>query len=313
MLEAVTWRASADWGALLGFDAQALDEVNRMAVSLLVEVRAESSDTDHPYPISGCLGPRGDGYRPGLQMTVDAAATYHRRQVEALADTEADLITALTLTYPAEASGIALAVRDAGMPVALSFTVETDGRLADGMTPDAAIRDVDDATDAYPAYHMINCAHPTHFGSALDPDAPWTRRIRGIRANASGRSHTEPDSASELDSGDPVAFGRDYAEIRSRFPNLTVLGGCCGTDRRHIGRLRRPACDQLQIRAGPSPCAAPGLVMRGSIGPCVRRSARATGRHDPCGGRTPRSFRPVPRAATSALHRCHADSRDRRP
>jgi S-methylmethionine-dependent homocysteine/selenocysteine methylase len=237
VLEAATWRANADWGALLGFDAQALDEVNRMAVELLVDVRAEFSDAVKPYPISGCIGPRGDAYRPDLQMTVDAAAAYHRPQIETLADTEADLVTAMTLTYPAEAIGIAQAARDAGMPVVLSFTVETDGRLPDGSTLADAIRSVDDATGAYPAYYMINCAHPSHFDAVLDPDATWITRLRGIRANASSRSHDELDNATELDSGDPVSFGREYAELRSRFPNLTVLGGCCGTDVRHIQQV----------------------------------------------------------------------------
>jgi S-methylmethionine-dependent homocysteine/selenocysteine methylase len=234
VLEAATWRANADWGALLGFDAQALDEVNRIAVELLVDVRGEFPDAVKPYPISGCIGPRGDAYRPDLQMTVDEAAAYHRPQIETLADTEADLATAMTLTYPAEAIGIAQAARDAGMPVVLSFTVETDGRLPDGSTLADAITSVDDATEGYPAYYMINCAHPSHFAAVLDPEATWITRLRGIRANASSRSHAELDDATELDDGDPVAFGREYAELRSRFPNLTVLGGCCGTDVRHI-------------------------------------------------------------------------------
>jgi len=237
VFESVTWRANTDWGALLGFDAQALDEVNRMAIDLLVGVRAEFADAGHAYPISGCLGPRSDAYRPDLLMTVDAAVSYHRPQIETLADTEADLISALTLTHPAEAMGIAQAARDAGMPVVLSFTVETDGKLPDGTTLADAVRSVDDATETYPAYYMINCAHPSHLAPVLDPDATWMTRIRGIRANASSRSHAELDNATELDSGDPVDFGRDYAEIRSRFPNLTVLGGCCGTDLRHIQQV----------------------------------------------------------------------------
>jgi S-methylmethionine-dependent homocysteine/selenocysteine methylase len=237
VLEAPTWRANADWGALLGFDAQALDVVNRMAVELLVDVRTEFADAGHPFPISGCLGPRGDAYRPDLLMAIDDARTYHRAQIETMADTEADLISALTLTHPAEAIGIALAARDAEMPVVLSFTLETDGKLPDGTTLAEAIRSVDDATDAYPAYYMINCAHPTHFATVLDPDATWTTRIRGIRGNASKQSHTELDNATELDSGDPVEFGGEYAEFRSRFPNLTVLGGCCGTDLRHIEQI----------------------------------------------------------------------------
>jgi len=237
LLEAATWRANADWGALLGFDEQALDEVNRQAVELLVDVRDEFTDTGHPYPISGCLGPRGDAYRPDQLMTLDEAGTYHRAQIETLADTETDLISALTLTYPAEAIGIALAARDAGMPVVLSFTVETDGNLPDGTTLADAIRSVDDATEAYPAYYMINCAHPSHFATVLDRHATWTARIRGLRANASSKSYAELDDATELDSDDPISFGRDYAEIRSHFPNLTVLGGCCGTDLRHIQQV----------------------------------------------------------------------------
>jgi len=237
VLESVTWRASADWGARLGFDANALDEVNRLAVDLLLDIRTRFSDADHPYPISGCLGPRGDAYRPEELLTAAGAAAYHRAQIETLADTEADLVTALTLTHPAEAIGIALAARDAGMPAVLSFTVETDGRLPDGTTLADAIRTVDDATEAYPVYYMINCAHPSHFATVLDPDAAWMARIRGIRANASRRSHAELDEATQLDSGDPVTFGREYADLRSRFPSLTVLGGCCGTDVRHVKRV----------------------------------------------------------------------------
>jgi S-methylmethionine-dependent homocysteine/selenocysteine methylase len=237
VLEAVTWRASEKWGTRLGYDAPALDEINRMAVDLLVDVRAEFSDPDHPYPISGCIGPRDDAYRPDLPITADAAAAYHRPQIETLADTPADLVTALTLTNPAEATGIALSARDAEVPVVLSFTVETDGRLPDETSLAEAIASVDDATEAYPAYYMINCAHPSHFGPVLDADATWMARIRGIRANASSRSHAELDNATELDPGDPVAFGQDYAELRSRFPNLTVLGGCCGTDVRHIQQV----------------------------------------------------------------------------
>jgi homocysteine S-methyltransferase len=237
VLEAATWRASADWGARLGYDAKALSEVNRKAVALLAGVRSDFADADHPFPISGNLGPRGDAYRPDSLMSVDESAHYHRAQIDSLADTEADLITAMTLTYAAEGTGIALAARDAGMPVVLSFTVETDGSLPDGTTLADAIQSVDDATGAYPVYYMVNCAHPTHFADVLDPEALWTQRIRGIRANASRMSHAELDEATELDSGDPIAFGREYADLRSRLPNLTVLGGCCGTDVRHIKQV----------------------------------------------------------------------------
>jgi S-methylmethionine-dependent homocysteine/selenocysteine methylase len=234
LLEAPTWRANADWGALLGYDATTLADVNRRAIDLLAEVRDEFADTGRPHPISGCLGPRGDAYRPESLMTPEEARDYHRPQVEAFAGTEADLVSAMTLTYAAEGIGIAMAARDAGMPAVLSFTVETDGNLPDGASLADAITAVDYATGGYPAYYMINCAHPTHFADVLDRDAAWTARVKGLRANASSKSHAELDQATELDAGDPAAFGREYAEVRGQLPYLTVLGGCCGTDVRHI-------------------------------------------------------------------------------
>lgn len=237
ILESVTWRASAHWGALLGYDTDALDQVNRKAIDLLVEARADWAQTHRPYPISGCVGPREDGYAPAMLMTADAARAYHGPQITTFADTQADLITAMTLTYADEAIGIAQAAREVEMPVVLSFTVETDGNLPDGSTLAAAIQIVDDATDAYPAYYMINCAHPTHFSAILDPGAQWTGRIKALRANSSSKSHAELDAATELDPGNPITFGREYADLRSRFPHLTILGGCCGTDLRHIEQI----------------------------------------------------------------------------
>jgi len=237
LLESVTWRANADWGALLGYSTDALDQVKRKTIDLLVEVRAEWAETRRPYPISGCVGPRDDGYAPAMVMTAEAARAYHRPQISTFADTQADLITAMTLAYPDEAIGIAQAARDVEMPVVLSFTLETDGKLPDGNTLAAAIQIVDDATDAYPAYYMINCAHPSHFAPILDPNAQWTGRIRALRANGSSKSRAELDEATDLDSGNPNAFGREHADLRSRFPHLTILGGCCGTDLRHIEQI----------------------------------------------------------------------------
>ena len=141
------------------------------------------------------------------------------------------------MNYAEEASGIARAAREAGMPVALSFTVETDGRLPTGQPLNEAIAQVDSETGAYPAYYMINCAHPTHFDTVLAPESEWINRIGGLRANASRMSHAELDEAEELDAGDPVELGQEYADLKRHLPNLTVLGGCCGTDHRHIEQI----------------------------------------------------------------------------
>lgn len=234
VLESPTWRANPDWAAKLGYDATALAEANRKGIRLLEEVRSQFESTRSPIVISGNLGPRGDGYRAEARMTVAEAQAYHAPQVEVFASTNADMVAAFTMNYVEEAMGIALAARAAGMPVAMSFTLETDGRLPSGMSLAEAIQQTDQASGSHPAYYMINCAHPTHFASVLRDGGPWRERIRGLRANASKRSHAELDSSSDLDIGDPAELGDDYRLLRETLPFLSVLGGCCGTDHRHV-------------------------------------------------------------------------------
>ena len=237
VLETATWRASPDWAARQGYDIERLVDLNLAAVDLLVDIRTRYETPATPIVISGCIGPRGDGYQPDTLMSVDEARRYHTMQARTFANSAADLLTAITMTYPAEAIGIALAARDAGIPVVISFTVETDGTLPTGTTLATAIEAVDAATDSYPAYYMVNCAHPTHFAGVLRPGTAWTTRIGGIRANASTMSHAELDQATELDAGDPIALARSYRELRERMPHLVVLGGCCGTNYEHIDAI----------------------------------------------------------------------------
>lgn len=244
ILESVTWRASADWGARLGYSREALADANRKAIQLLEDVRREVENTQTQVVISGCVGPRGDGYIPTHVMTAQAAKAYHAEQIETFAETAADMVCAITLNYAEEAIGIARAAEQARMPVALSFTVETDGKLPTGQSLQAAIEQVDEATAGYPAYYMINCAHPSHFAPALAADQPYTRRIQGVRANASRMSHTELNEAPVLDTGDPVELGQDYAQLKRCLPRLNVIGGCCGTDHRHIEQMAQ-ACAPL--------------------------------------------------------------------
>jgi len=238
LLDTPTWRANPDWGERLGYSADALAEVNRRGVRLLEELR-EEADERPPILVAGCIGPRGDGYQVEETMTAEEAERYHSPQVEAFAGTSADLVSALTMTYAEEAIGIVRAASAADVPAAVSFTVETDGRLPSGQPLQEAIEQVDAETDGAAAYFMVNCAHPTHFADVLEPGAPALERIRGLRANASTMSHAELDEAEELDDGDPVDLARRYAELRQRLPNLTVVGGCCGTDHRHIREICR--------------------------------------------------------------------------
>jgi S-methylmethionine-dependent homocysteine/selenocysteine methylase len=229
--ESPTWRASPRWAAELGYDDAALAAFNRRAIALLEELRARHEGT--PIVISGCLGPQDDGYNPSEILTADAAQAYHSTQIETFASTAADMVTAITMTYAEEAIGVTRAALAAGLPVVISFTVETDGRLPSGQPLAEAIAQVDAATGEAPAYYMINCAHPTHFTGVLGDDL-IRERVRGVRANASTCSHAELDEATELDEGDPIDLAARYAELTALLPRLNVLGGCCGTDHRHV-------------------------------------------------------------------------------
>jgi homocysteine S-methyltransferase len=232
-LDTPTWRASPEWGERLGYDADRLAEVNRKGVRLLQDLREQHPDV--PLTISGCIGPRGDGYVASELMTADEAERFHSAQVETLAAAGADTISALTMTYAAEAIGIVRAAQKVGLPPVVSFTVETDGRLPDGTALGDAIEHVDAETGGAPTYFMVNCAHPTHFAGVLE--GPWVQRLGGIRANASTMSHAELDEAEELDDGDPDELAQDYLALRSKLPNVHVVGGCCGTDHRHIAAI----------------------------------------------------------------------------
>jgi len=241
VLESPTWRASQDWGTRLGLSADDLKQANRDAIALLEELRSKWQSDTLPIVISGCIGPRGDGYTVDLAMSADEAQRYHATQIETLADTTADLVSAFTINYANEAIGIVRAARQAEIPIVISFTVETDGRLPSGQPLAEAIQETDDQPEGRPLHYMVNCAHPTHFMSELDPNATWTGRLRGIRANASAKSHAELDEMENLDIGDIDELARLYSNLGKRLTHLGVFGGCCGTDHRHLTAI----CESL--------------------------------------------------------------------
>lgn len=236
VMDTPTWRASARWAEELGISRSELREIHRGAVATLVALRNELETPRSPFVINGAIGPQDDGYSPTMKLSVGEAKRYHADQVGWFAEMGADMVTAVTMTYTDEALGIVHAANAVRIPVAVSFTVETDGRLPSGQALGDAISEVDAATDSGTAYFMINCAHPDHFSNVLD-GRDWTRRIRGIRANASRMSHAELDNAEELDAGDPVELAALYRALGDKLPNLSVMGGCCGTDHRHIAHI----------------------------------------------------------------------------
>ena len=235
-LETPTWRANPDWGARLGYDADALAAVNTAAVGFLRALVGEWSDRVTETRVSGQIGPRGDGYVPGAAVDPDEATDYHQPQVSAFAAAGADLVSALTLTDVGEAVGVVRAAREAGLPVLISFTVETDGRLPTGLTLAEAITTTDDA--AAPDAFMVNCAYPDHVARGLTGDGPW-ERVHGLRVNASDLTHAELDAMTELDDGDPDVLATAHARLEELLPAVTLVGGCCGTDTRHVEAIWR--------------------------------------------------------------------------
>jgi S-methylmethionine-dependent homocysteine/selenocysteine methylase len=237
MLESPTWRANPDWGERLGYSAQHLARINESAIAMMIDIRRRHLDSVPDIIVSGSVGPRYDAYSADKLLEPDTAMGYHLPQLRAFATAGADLATAYTLTHVGEAVGVVRAARTVGLPVAISFTVETDGRLPNGVTLARAIMEVDAA--AAPDYFLVNCAHPSHIERAVSEPGHWTHRIAGLRGNASTASHAELDGAIELDDGNPEEFAAAQQNLTAHFPHLSIFGGCCGTDARHIAALAR--------------------------------------------------------------------------
>lgn len=242
ILDGQTWKAHLHWAGDLGADEHELRAANEASIAFISGLRDEFSSNAKPIVLNGIIGPRGDSYAPEAEVAAHEAEDYHARQLGWLAETDVDMVTATTFTQSDEAIGFVRAARTAGLPVVISFTVETDGNLPTGQPLGEAIEAVDDATGSATAYFMVNCAHPDHFSHVLE-DSEWARRIRGMRCNASRLSHAELDVCETLDDGDPVELGGQYVELRRRMPWLNVFGGCCGSDLRHVTEIARALSD----------------------------------------------------------------------
>ncbi len=236
IFDSLTYRASRDWGGLLGYSHEALEDANHASLALYREVASDVGLAGGDVVISGCIGPKGDAYERNEALSADGAEAYHHAQIETFRKADADVVTALSLNSSQEAIGIARAARSVGLPVAISFIVEKSHHLQSGESLRAAIETVDQATDRCVAYYMVNCAHPLDFGPAL-ANEPWAARVHGVRANASKHDHEYLSQLGHLDEGDPDELAGQYADLKARFPHMNVFGGCCGTDFRHVRKI----------------------------------------------------------------------------
>lgn len=248
VMESPTWRASPDWGVKLGYTHDELIALNKQSITFMRELALPFSRSLPHIIISGNIGPRGDGYKAENQMTAEQAKVYHLEQIKAFALGDADIVTAVTITYSDEAIGIVQAAQSFNLPVVISFTVETDGRLPGGESLQEAIEKTDRETGQYADHYMINCAHPQHFMHQLDKDGNWKTRIRGIRANASLKSHAELDESETLDAGDKCLLAEGYMQLFHLLPQLKVIGGCCGTDHTHIAEICKTLAEREALK-----------------------------------------------------------------
>lgn len=239
ILESPTWRANPDWIKKVGYRESELYNINKKAIDMMVELKEEYSGKIRSILISGCIGPRGDGYIPAEKMSINEAKEYHLQQIRALSETPVDMISAYTINYVEEAIGITLACEEVGLPCVISFTVETDGFLPSGISMKDAIELIDSSVETKPLYYMINCAHPDHFTNEINAgvDHNWTSRINGIRSNASRKSHRELDNSTMLDRGNPRDLGLQNRELKNNLQHMMVFGGCCGTDEEHVQEI----------------------------------------------------------------------------
>jgi S-methylmethionine-dependent homocysteine/selenocysteine methylase len=239
ILDSPTWRANPDWGFKLGYSAEEISAINKFAIALLRKLQAQPGNAKIQTLVSGAIGPKGDGYVSSSTMKPLEAKDYHTGQIRAFKEAGADMVTAFTINYSDEATGIVLAAKALNIPVVISLTLETDGRLPGGEKLKDAIEATDAETGRYASYYMINCAHPEHFKSVLKTDSKWKNRIWGIRANASTKSHKELDESETLDVGDKCLLAEGYFALVQLLPNLRIIGGCCGTDHTHLEEVSK--------------------------------------------------------------------------
>jgi len=237
ILEAPTYRANPDMALKIGYSLESLDAMNRLAVQEMEKIRDDNENENFKIAISVCIGPRGDGYFPDKKMSIEMAEEYHSVQIKIVSDTNADFVSAFTMNYNEEAIGIVNAAKKNNIPVVISYTVETDGKLPSGESLEESITSLDKITDNYVSYFMINCAYPDHFANILEPKKKWTKRIKGIRANSSSKSHAELNESETLDKGNKEELAKGFLHLKTLLPNLSIIGGCCGTDHTHLKEI----------------------------------------------------------------------------
>ena len=231
------YRASPDWGNLLGYSSTGLADVNHQCIDFLRNIASEYSTEIETTLIQGLIGPRGDAYETNHTITADEAQDYHSVQLETLKSANVDLASALTFNSVAEAIGVARAAADIGIPLSISFVLNSESNLGSGHSLQDAITTVDTETNGSIAFYMINCCHPIEYEPAVNDQTGWMERIRGVRPNASKMDKISLCKIGHLEDGNPDELGQQVGDLIDRYPHIDILGGCCGTWDRHLDQI----------------------------------------------------------------------------
>lgn len=230
------YRASPDWAALLDVDRDGLREVIHRGIGFLRDVSDPYRDRVPHILLGGSIGPRGDAYSRGEPVTADSAEEYHSFQIACLKEAGADIACAHTFNNIPEAVGVARAARAEGLPLAMYFSLDSSSRLNTGPSLRDAVIETDSQTGNAPLFYGLNCSHPVEFEPALEP-GDWIDRLRSIRPNASKMEKIALCKLGHLEDGDPDELGAQMGDLARRYPHMDIMGGCCGTDERHLSRI----------------------------------------------------------------------------
>lgn len=230
------YRASPDWGALLGYSAEGLADINHQSIEFLRNIAVDYSNNIENILIQGLIGPRGDAYETNHSITEAEAQDYHSVQLQTLKSANVDLATAMTFNNVPESIGVARAAVEADVPLCISLSLDGSSNLNSGPSLAEAITTIDAATDSSVAFFMINCVHPLEYEPAL-ADEQWITRIRGVRPNASVMDKLSLCTIGHLEAGNPTELGKQMGDLMQRYPHMDICGGCCGTWDTHLDQI----------------------------------------------------------------------------
>jgi homocysteine S-methyltransferase len=230
------YRASPDWGALLGYSAEGLADINHRCIDFLRNISKEYTAEIDNILVQGLIGPRGDAYNANHSITENEAQDYHSVQLETLKSTDIDLVSALTFNSIPESIGVARAAADLNIPLCISLSLDSSSKLNTGPTLGEAIETIDAATKSSAAFYMINCVHPLEYAPALKAES-WMKRIRGVRPNASVMDKMSLCKIGHLEDGNPIELGQQVGDLIHRYPHMDIYGGCCGTWDAHLDQI----------------------------------------------------------------------------